>query len=176
MRLSAPPMGPKNATFGVGLRWLSLLLPALVYMGCLDNSCEQISETPVIYTGGTTNASKSFYQSSTPNEPFLRFPAGRAFRMEHGLGQKPSSYEVFVSFLADGGDQVIGAGNLALLNVDAQYIRVTNDTCSDLFVRATASVVAENADTQDEVDGNTDAGSADTGASDLVPRTMGDAN
>lgn len=107
--------------------------------GCLDNRCEQIDEEPVRYTDGHTNAARTFYQSSTPDEPLLRFPAARNFHMEHGLGKKPVDVSVFVSFWADPGlRRSLAAGDEALLTITDDYIEVLNNTCSDFFVRVTA--------------------------------------
>lgn len=128
--------------------WLGLAF-AWLSTSCLDNSCFQIDEDPVVYSGGKTDSARTFYQSSTPEEPFLRFPAGRTFRMEHRLGQKPARYDVVVSFDADGTDHAVASGNLAQLNVDDRYVQVENNTCSDLFVRVTASVAPPEALTSD---------------------------
>jgi hypothetical protein len=107
--------------------------------GCLDNRCEQINKEPVRYTDGHTNAARTFYQSSTPDEPLLRFPAARNFHMEHGLGEKPVDVSVFLSFEADANKrQSLAAGDEALLTLTDDYIEVLNNTCSDFFIRVTA--------------------------------------
>jgi hypothetical protein len=123
---------PLLATFGC---WL---LTALV-SGCLDNRCEQIDDAPVRYTDGHTNTARTFYQSSTPDEPLLRFPAARSFHLEHGLGERPVDVSVFVSFFADPDkEQSLAAGDEALITITPDYIGVENNTCADFFIRVTA--------------------------------------
>ncbi len=151
------------------------LFCAPLYTGCLDNSCVQVSEEPVTYTDGTTNAARTFYTSATGNKRFLRFPAGRIFRMEHGLGRTPDTYEAFVSFLADGGDHATGAGNLALLNVNDRYIQVQNNTCTDLFVKVTATVETD-PDTSESPSDLDAAIETEAPTPDAQPATTGDAN
>jgi hypothetical protein len=109
--------------------------------GCLDNKCGQIDPEPVRYTDGHTNAARTFYQSSTPDEPFLRFPADRTFHIEHGLREMPVDVSVFLSFEASGFEHSLAAGDEALLTLapeHPEYIRITNNTCADFFVRVTA--------------------------------------
>lgn len=153
--------------FGLVLAWLTT--------SCLDNSCTQIAEDPVVYTDGKTNSARTFYQSSTPKEPFLRFPAGRVLRMEHRLGQKPSIYEVFVSFVADGTDHASASGNLALLNVDERYVQVENNTCTDLFVRVTAALEPAESPSPDAAAPIDPTSARDAGETD-APLSTGDAN
>lgn len=161
------PFGP---IFGV-----MALLSAPLYTGCLDNSCVQVSEEPVTYTDGTTNAARTFYTSATGNKRFLRFPAGRIFRMEHGLRGTPDVYNADVSFVADGSDQAAAAGNLALLNVNDRYVQVENNTCTDLFVKVTATVETD-PDTS-ESPSNLDAAiETEAPTPDAQPATAGDAN
>lgn len=114
------------------------MLTALV-SGCLDNRCEQIDDAPVRYTDGHTNAARTFYQSSMPDEALLRFPAARSFHLEHGLGERPVDVSVFVSFFADPDkEQSLAAGDEALLTITPEYIGVENNTCADFFIRVTA--------------------------------------
>lgn len=175
MPLPASNWGPTPRRLGRTLAWLVSII--VVCSACLDNSCEQITDRPVDYTDGTTNAARTFYESSTPDEEFLRFPAGRRIRMQHGLGQKPSSYTVSLSLRSDGKDEVPSSGNLSLLNTTDKYIQVENDTCTDLFVRVTAALdhaamrEPDAATASDATfDGNavSDAALSDTAASDAV--------
>lgn len=105
---------------------------------CLDNKCEQIDKEPVRYTDGHTNAERTFYQSSTPDEPLLRFPADRKFRMEHGLRETPVDVNVYLSFGATEKQQSLAAGDEALLVLTDEYVEVENNTCADFFLRLTA--------------------------------------
>lgn len=116
---------------------------------CLDNKCDQIDKEPVRYTDGHTNAERTFYQSSTPDEPLLRFPAARKFRMEHGLRETPVEVNVYLSFGATEKKQSLAAGDEALLVLTDEYVEVENNTCADFFLRLTAwtePLAAANAD------------------------------
>ncbi len=117
--------------------------------GCLDNRCEQINDEPVRYTDGHTNAEGTFYQTSTPDEPFLRFPAAREFHLEHGLRDTPVDVSVFLSFSADGKPQSLAAGDQARLTIEPDYISVSNNTCADFFLRLTAWAEPPRAETAD---------------------------
>jgi hypothetical protein len=147
-----------------------------VCVACLDNSCEQISERPVPYTDGYTNAQKTFYESSKSGEPFLRFPAWRVFRMRHGLTRAPATYVVYVSLRADGVDHTEASGNLALMNVTDTYVEVKNDTCTDLFVRVVASTASQSPTLSEETDAPDANGSSFQDAQAIEVSTTGDAS
>lgn len=117
---------------------------------CLDNKCNQIAEEPVRYTDGHTSADRTFYQSSTPDELLLRFPAARKFQMVHGLREKPVDVSVFVSFFADGVPQSLAAGDEARLVIAEDYVEVHNNTCADFFVRLTAWTTPNQASTAEQ--------------------------
>lgn len=119
------------------LAGICCLLLASLTSGCLDNKCDQIDEEPVRYTDGHTNPGRTFYQTSAPGEPLVRFPAARTLRLEHGLRDAPVDVSVFLSFDSTG-DQSLAAGDQALLSFTPEYIGVRNNTCADFFVRVTA--------------------------------------
>ncbi len=131
---------------------------------CLDNQCDQISDEPVRYTDGHTNESRTFYQSSTRNEPHLRFPAARHFHMEHGLRDTPVQVDVWVSFKPDGIPESKAAGDQAWVTVDAKHIEIRNKTCADFFLRVEASAEPGAIETQ-----NRDAAAPDAAAFDAAP-------
>lgn len=130
--------------------------------GCLDNQCDQIDGEPVRYTDGLTNSSRTFYQSSAPDEPFLRFPAARNFHMEHGLGDMPVDVSVFLSFEDNAKPHSLAAGDEALLTIERDYIGVRNNTCADFFIRVTAW-----SQPRDEVTVETDSSPTDAGGQTL---------
>jgi hypothetical protein len=106
---------------------------------CLDNQCDQIDDEPVRYTDGHTNAERTFYQSSTRNEPHLRFPAARHFHLEHGLREAPARVDVWVSFNPTGRPESKAAGDQAWVTVTDDHIEIRNKTCADFFLRVEAS-------------------------------------
>jgi len=104
---------------------------------------------PTPFRGGETDLDAGFYESSPPEGPFLHFPPGRTYLLEHGLGEVPVSSQIFVSFEESpmpSPDEPYGegasnfaqaAGNQAVVeHVTAEHLRVRNDTCADLYLRA----------------------------------------
>lgn len=147
---------------------LGFWLLATLTSGCLDNKCDQIDREPVRYTDGHTNEARTFYQSSTPNEPLLRFPAARSFRLEHGLRETPVDVSVFVAFDATGERQSLAAGDQALLTITRDYIVVSNNTCADFFVRVTAWAPPEGASDVDTTSAEMQTGESATAETDAA--------
>ena len=140
---------------------------------CLDNSCAQISDAAVRYTDGHTSQNGRYYQSSTVDEPFLRYPAARVFQMDHGLASAPSGWNVYLSFAANGKPQTEAAGNSASVVVTDEFIQVKNDTCADFFVRVEAWLAPD-----DQTASPSSPGTAitDAGVSDAETTPEGDAD
>lgn len=94
----------------------------------------------VVYTNGHTDATLTHYESNSFSEPFLAFPPGRRYEFPHGLGKVPTHLGIFLSFQEKDSSFSLASGNEALIEqVDANVIRVRNDTCADFFVRVDAS-------------------------------------
>jgi hypothetical protein len=114
--------------------------------GCVAQDCETHGATPQRYAGGRTNADRSYYETSSAEGPFLFFPAGRTYRLEHGLSETPSDYDVNLSWgeypLRDGFGIAESAGNQAIFEapIDERFIQVRNDTCAEFYLRVTARV------------------------------------
>ncbi len=119
-------------------------------LGCSD--CRVGGQDPILYEGGTTNESRTIFQSSRLGEPYLHFPQGRVYQFHHGLGRPPASIDIFVSFreqlVADGdtddktrpNNVAPSAGNQAVIEVwDDEMIQIRNDTCeNNFYVRVVA--------------------------------------
>jgi hypothetical protein len=101
----------------------------------------------VRFTGGRTDPSRSFYQTSGFNEAFLDFPAGRKYELLHGLKSAPDHVAIFLSFaekpLSSGSNLALAAGNQAVIErVDDTVVWVRNDTCAHYYLRVELSTVA----------------------------------
>ena len=104
------------------------------------------------YRGGSANESRTIYQSGEVDEEMLHFPQGRIYDFEHGLGARPVSVDIFLSFseqLTESGDTdnktrpnnvAPSAGNQAVIELwDEEIIRVRNDTCAEFYLRIVAT-------------------------------------
>ncbi len=123
---------------------LGLTSSTAASLGCSD--CSVHGQAPVVYEGGTTNPSRTIYQSSAVEAPLLHFPQGRVYEFHHGLGAAPVTVDIFVSFCEQLGtcensaskvapDNVsLSAGNQSLIEAwDDEIILIRNDTCENNF-------------------------------------------
>lgn len=128
------------------LCWLLLSVVSLSAVGC-SSTCDTggSSQDTVRFTGGHTDLTLSRYESNGFDEPFLVFPPGRRYEFPHGFGQVPTQLGIFLAFqdepLKNNSSFSLAAGNEALIEaVDANVIRIRNDTCADFYVRVDAGV------------------------------------
>jgi hypothetical protein len=129
--------------------------------GCFTNACDGDFRT---FAGGQLVSSDT-WQTSDLVGSWLPFPARRTYWLDtQALGRLPSEVNVWVSTVErpnEGtGSFTLASGNIALIGgVTPQGMLLTNDTCSELFVRVVVKAVPEPA---------RDAGAADAGLPDLV--------
>lgn len=127
---------------------------SVVTVAC-GNQCERNPDEPaVLYTEGRTlNPGTPFaaYDSSPGDGPYLPFPPGRTYRFTHGLGGTPTAWEADIAFspspvaTTDGGRTRGGAARCAgnqctLERKTPTVLELRNDTCSDVYIRVTASL------------------------------------
>jgi hypothetical protein len=124
---------------------LSLSLVALGLLGasgCTADTCQRDSEVEVSFKGGITNPQRTLYQTSTWEGPWLTFPSGIRYALEHDLETEPVGMDVWLSLddrpLASGEPFTPSAGNQSLVWLEDGKIVVSNDTCADVFIRLTA--------------------------------------
>lgn len=125
---------------------LPLAVLALATLGCetlgpryCDRSDEENPFVP--YTEGTVE--NGVYMSSPWDGELLFFPGGQHFALAHGLGETPRWAVSYLSFskdgVADGGSVAQAAGNQAVIvGMDAEEIRIKNDSCVDYWLLVTA--------------------------------------
>lgn len=122
-------------------------LALLLNQGC-TSTCDGVSDTPIAFTGGTTDPTGTVYETSDWDGPYLSFPADRVFDLRHDLRAAP---QVVVSYLAfeenplqGEGSVAESAGNMVLIGpVTDEFIRVKNDTCQHFYLRVAAFVAPE---------------------------------
>lgn len=115
-------------------------------LGCSD--CAVQGQDPVVYTAGTLNESGTVYETMGPMEEMLHLPEGRIYDIPHGMGVRPATIDIFLSFRSqlttegNTGDEVKPnnvaptAGNQAVIEAwDENFIRIRNDTCSEFYMR-----------------------------------------
>jgi len=131
------------------MRAFALVLPAVPILLACGSTCPRESEdTPKRFTGGNTSADREHYETNAWDEAFVDFPAGRRWALVHGLGETPIDLKSYVAFkkkpLPEDGKGFVAesAGNQVLIEgVDAETIRVRNDTCEHFWLRLVASTV-----------------------------------
>jgi hypothetical protein len=123
----------------------SLSLVALGLLGasgCTADTCERDSKVEVSFKGGTTNPQRTFYQTSTWEGPWLTFPSGIRYALEHDLAAEPMGMDVWLSLddrpVTSGKPFTTTAGNQNLFWLEDGKIILANDTCSDVFIRLAA--------------------------------------
>ena len=120
----------------------ALLLSGTFAAASCAPPCETSDTDPVRVTEGTVDPSGSSYESAPWNGPYLHFPGGRRYRLEHHLGRTPVLVQTYLSFSEEpmsGGNAAESAGNQAVIEaVDDEIILVHNDTCAEFWLRVVA--------------------------------------
>lgn len=128
---------------------LGLVLLSSTSSGCIDAAACDTSDDanpPVVYKGGTTTEDGLYY-SSPWDAAWLHFPGGQRYDLAHDLGFQPQHFDIYLSFSENGVGKdgqgatvALSAGNSSLVqHIDENIIRIKNDTCSEFWVRVTAS-------------------------------------
>ncbi|MCC6904167.1 MAG: hypothetical protein IT377_34685 [Polyangiaceae bacterium] len=124
--------------FGAGLAGL---LATSVAPAC-SAPCETADSDPVRFEGGALTADGATYSTSPWDGPYLHFPAGRRFQIEHQLGVTPPVVLTYVAFDEHpfaGSNASESAGNQTVIErVDDEIVQVRNDTCSEFWLRVVA--------------------------------------
>jgi len=129
--------------FGRAAISLALAMPGVV---ACSSSCPRESEDARRYESGTTTPDRSYYETNAWDGAFVDFPAGRRWALVHGLAATPIELRSYLAFKShplpadDTGFVAESAGNQVLIEgVDAETIRVRNDTCEHFYLRLVAS-------------------------------------
>ncbi len=113
---------------------------------CQDAGCDTSPDAnpPADFAAGTTYSTPSgkVYETSAPNGEHIHFTGGAQVRVHHGLGGRPVSIQLWVSFAETGtgaGNEAMPAGNMAeILCVTSDFILVRNNGCGDYWLRVVA--------------------------------------
>lgn len=125
--------------FSLCLVWgLASSMPACV------NTCDVTPGEPILHAGGFSEG--GLYETGAWNADWLRFAPGTVYRFPHQLGTDRIVINVYTAFSprpfeeqADPRGAAESAGNLAIYeSVGDDYFELRNDTCADLYLRATA--------------------------------------
>jgi hypothetical protein len=101
--------------------------------------CQTADTDPVRFKDGKADPSGTNYESSAMSGPYLHFPGGRRYQLEHHLKRAPFVVQTYLSFDESGGSFSESAGNQTVIDfVDDQIIQVRNDTCAEFWLRVTA--------------------------------------
>jgi hypothetical protein len=121
---------------------------ALPVLACSSTCPRESEDTARRYESGTTSADRTVYETNAWDASFVDFPAGRRWALVHGLSRTPIELRSYLAFKSkplptDGkGFVAESAGNQVLIEgVDAETIRVRNDTCEHFYLRLVASTV-----------------------------------
>ncbi len=112
------------------------VLSPLASTACFTNACDGDFQS---FSGGAL-VDPNTWQTGPIAGPWLPFPARRTWRLEFpALGRMPTEVIVWVSTVpapTSGGSFTLASGNTALVTeVSGDAAVVTNDTCSELYVR-----------------------------------------
>lgn len=153
--------------------WIAISGAALVAPACYPRNCDGGMVTFGADPGQGRMVSPDLWESTGQSENWLWFPRQRAyvFVVPAWEGRTPWAVIPYVSAQErpQGSNYVIGAGNITLLSAtEANRVNVTNDTCSDYYLRLAVTFAPQ----PDESDGGTpatpelDASSTDAAADD----------
>jgi hypothetical protein len=144
---------------------LPLLATALVLLGQIPGcktSCDDDEEGDAeVVTTGTTDATRSVYESAPWAGKYLRFRPDKRYSFVHGLRGTPSVVQAWVGFDEQPlsnypGNISEAAGNEAIIeSVTAERVQIRNDTCETFYLRLVAS---------DPIDETSAGGAASAGA------------
>lgn len=130
---------------GLAFGAATLLVGSGSVLGCGTQCDRNPDEPPIAWKGGIRNPATGWYFSAAASGPYLPFPPGRTYRFYHGLGGRPETFQAFLSFAEDplpdakpDGFTLASGNQVTFEAVNASYIDVRNDTCSDVRIRLAA--------------------------------------
>ena len=117
-----------------------LAFASLAPLGCVRSPCERDDGQAISYEGGQTDASGTYYETSPPKGPWLRFTSGTRLKLKHRLRATPRDWQAYLSFEEYPQQIAENAGSQVAVEFsdNGEYIEIINDTCGDFFIRFTA--------------------------------------
>jgi len=120
----------------------ALALTALALSGACSAPCSTSEDDPVRYSKGSVSSDGTTYVTSAWEGPYLHFPGGRRYQLEHQLGKTPALVQTYLAFSENplpSGNASESAGNQAVIErVDDEIVQVRNDTCAEFYLRVVA--------------------------------------
>jgi hypothetical protein len=125
-------------------RILGVATIVLALTGCTEGLCDRpATAEPIPYTAGGVDGCA--YQTAEWDGDYLWFPGGAYYELRHQLGAVPTHIECWLSFARHGtrDNQSVtqaGGNECEIHEVTSDTIVILNGTCSDFYVRVSASV------------------------------------
>jgi hypothetical protein len=128
-----------------------LLAAALVFSlanpACTTSCSDEETGGPEEIRGGTTDSTRSVYESTSFSGKYLKFRPNKRYKFFHGLRGTPAVVQAWVGFHEvplnsdmETGNISEAAGNEAILEaVTSEYVTIRNDTCETFYLRLVAS-------------------------------------
>lgn len=143
-----------------------------VHPGCTTTCSDPETGGPEEVRGGTTDATRSVYESAPWRGKYREFRPQKQYRFIHGLRGTPAVVQAWVGFSEqplpnDMGNISEAAGNSAIVeSVTAEHVQIRNDTCETFYLRVVASNPIEdvNAGGASSAGGESGAGADGAGA------------
>jgi hypothetical protein len=136
-----PPSPSRRRLLVLGALWVSISAVALLAPGCYGRNCEGSVATYGGDAGEGRMLSDDMWESNPQDGTWLWFPRERTyvFDIRPLAGRTPQLVQPYLSAVAEPsktGNFTPGGGNVTLLSfARPNGINVTNDTCSDYFLR-----------------------------------------
>jgi hypothetical protein len=128
-----------------------LLAAALAFSlgnpACTTSCSDEETGGPEEIRSGTTDATRSVYESTSFSGKYLKFRPNKRYKFFHGLRGTPALVQAWVGFHEvplnsdmETGNISEAAGNEAILEaVTSEYVTIRNDTCETFYLRLVAS-------------------------------------
>ena len=128
-----------------GLPLLAAAL-ALAHPSCRTSCSDEETGDPEDIRTGTTDSTRSVYESTSFRGAYLEFRPNKRYRFFHGLRGTPAVVQAWVGFTevplgsTGRGNISEAAGNMAILeSVTDEHVVIRNDTCETFYLRLVAS-------------------------------------
>jgi len=120
---------------------------ALANPACNTSCSDDASGPPEDVHAGTTDSTRSVYESASFSGTYLEFRPQKKYKFFHGLRGTPAVVQAWVGFSdrplnenGQSGNISEAAGNEAILEaVTSEYVIIRNDTCETFYLRLVAS-------------------------------------
>ncbi len=145
-RETARPSSLRGRTIALGALWLTVSGGALAAPACYPRNCDSGVETFGTKPGEGQMVTEDVWESTGQQDHWLWFPGQRTWVFDVSALGNRTPYETTVYMSAQEepnrtGNHTEAGGNIALLSaVGPNRVNVTNDSCSDFYLRLVLKV------------------------------------